>query len=330
MLVCCTPAVNAAGALALRCLVAVRIAGESGKMQHLIHSAYKSVAERVIPVRSSPGFREKGVITPEEFVAAGDFLVTTCPTWSWESGDRSKRKAYLPAEKQFLITRNVPCFRRAAAVEEVDGEELLEGGGAGDDSDWVAPARSGGAAGGASAMEEDIPSVDDVGKQAAGAADDDDDDVPDMDDFAGQGAADDADAAALPTGYLVAREPVDNFVKTRTYDVSITYDKYYQTPRIWLVGYDEARMPLTPEKALEDVSHEHARKTVTVDGHPHTGVNAASIHPCRHGAVMKKIVDMMADGGGEPQVEHYLFVFLKFMASIIPTVEYDHTLGIKT
>jgi len=25
----------------------------------------------------------------------------------------------------------------------------------------------------------------------------------------------------------------------RTYDVMITYDKYYQTPRVWLIGYDE-------------------------------------------------------------------------------------------
>ena len=28
-------------------------------------------------------------------------------------------------------------------------------------------------------------------------------------------------------------------MKTRTYDLSITYDKYYQTPRVWLFGYDE-------------------------------------------------------------------------------------------
>ena len=49
-------------------------------------------------------------------------------------------------------------------------------------------------------------------------------------------------------------------------------------------------------QALQDVSHEHARKTVTVDGHPHTGVPAVSIHPCRHGAVMKKIADQMAEG----------------------------------
>ncbi len=28
---------------------------------------------------------------------------------------------------------------------------------------------------------------------------------------------------------------------TRTYDLSITYDKYYATPRLYLFGYDEVR-----------------------------------------------------------------------------------------
>lgn len=31
----------------------------------------------------------------------------------------------------------------------------------------------------------------------------------------------------------------DNLLQVRTYDVMITYDKYYQTPKIWLLGYDE-------------------------------------------------------------------------------------------
>jgi ubiquitin-like-conjugating enzyme ATG3 len=30
----------------------------------------------------------------------------------------------------------------------------------------------------------------------------------------------------------------------RTYDITITYDKYYQTPRVWLCGYDEVNLPV--------------------------------------------------------------------------------------
>ena len=31
-------------------------------------------------------------------------------------------------------------------------------------------------------------------------------------------------------------------LQTRTYDMYITYDKYYQTPRLWLFGYNEVGM----------------------------------------------------------------------------------------
>lgn len=54
---------------------------------------------------------------------------------------------------------------------------------------------------------------------------------------------------------------------------------------------------------LEDVSEEHARKTITVDPHPHMSLSAASIHPCRHAEVMKKLVDNMLEGGGEFAVQ---------------------------
>ncbi|KAF7141863.1 hypothetical protein RHSIM_Rhsim06G0096100 [Rhododendron simsii] len=48
------------------------------------------------------------------------------------------------------------------------------------------------------------------------------------------------DPPSLQSTYLVAQEPDDdNIPRTRTYDGSITYDKYYQTPRVCLTGFDE-------------------------------------------------------------------------------------------
>lgn len=59
------------------------------------------------------------MLTPEEFVAAGDHLVHHCPTWQWAKGEESKIRPYLPPDKQFLITRNVPCYRRCKQVSFV-------------------------------------------------------------------------------------------------------------------------------------------------------------------------------------------------------------------
>ena len=55
------------------------------------------IAESVTPVLKESKFRETGVITPEEFLLAGDHLVLHCPTWNWSPGESSKRKPYLPS-----------------------------------------------------------------------------------------------------------------------------------------------------------------------------------------------------------------------------------------
>ena len=58
--------------------------------------------------------------------------------------------------------------------------------------------------------------------------------------------------AAVPrSGYLRAQEPEDHVVHTRTYDLLISYDKYYSVPKFWLVGYDESHQPL-PTKQVCD------------------------------------------------------------------------------
>jgi ubiquitin-like-conjugating enzyme ATG3 len=130
----------------------------------------------------------------------------------------------------------------------------------------------------------------------------------------------------------------DNILKVRSYDVYITYDKYYQTPRVWLMGYNESgsNQPLTGEEMMEDVISDYVNKTVTMESHPHLPGVYASIHPCKHGDVMKAIVRNMtkdtSGGGGSsnegPSVEMYLFIFLKFVSSMIPTISYDFTMDV--
>ena len=303
--------------------------------KHKVHTAYKGVAESVMSTRTTSAFVEKGVVTPEEFVVAGDHLVAQCPTWSWQGGDPKHAKPYLPPDKQFLVTRNVPCLKRASAMEEYAGKERhLDG----DDEGWVETGEGG--AGRGASREDDIADVDDipdigglsVAEPAAAPAvderdDDDDENIPDMDDFVDLGAEEEDDEAAAPPPSTSTLND-DHILKTRTYDISVTYDKYYQTPRVWLNGFDERRAALDPKRALEDISAEHAKKTVTIDPHPHTGAPSASIHPCKHGPVMRKLTATMAKPGTEPSVEHYLLVFLKFIASVVPTIEYDYTVAI--
>lgn len=286
-----------------------------------LHGAFKGTVERITSPRTVSAFKEKGVLSVSEFVIAGDNLVSKCPTWSWESGEPSKRKSYLPADKQFLITRNVPCLRRAASIEEeyeaAGGEVLLDN----EDNDgWLATH-------GKPKDASEINKKNTIQSIPSYFGGEEEEDIPDMGDYEEADNLIETDPATLQTTYLVANEPDDdNILRTRTYDVSITYDKYYQTPRVWLTGYDESRMLLQPELVLEDVSQDHARKTVTIEDHPHLPGKHASVHPCRHGAVMKKIIDVLMLRGVEPEVDKYLFLFLKFVASVIPTIEYDYTM----
>jgi ubiquitin-like-conjugating enzyme ATG3 len=175
--------------------------------------------------------------------------------------------------------------------------------------------------------------------------------------------------------------------------VMITYDKFHQTPRVWLIGYDEVCLlddsdlhnltpfwhrfdkhgtPLTPTQIFQDISADHAFKTVTIEPFIHsTSLQAASVHPCKHASVMKKVIERMnrsvveqqlaqrkSPGSPSPKegkkkwgfmrkpsgpgkeekaqpseeeevegmrVDFYLVVFLKFIASIVPTIEVDST-----
>jgi ubiquitin-like-conjugating enzyme ATG3 len=75
---------------------------------------------------------------------------------------------------------------------------------------------------------------------------------------------------------------------------------------------------------FEDFSQDHAKKTVTYETHPQLPCNMMSIHPCRHGKVMKRLLQNYK-GSTPVNVHLYLIIFLKFVQSVIPTIEYDFT-----
>merc|ERR1719473_1055425 len=221
-------------------------------------------------------------------------LVLRCPTWQWQGGDPANLRPFLPPDKQFLFTRNVPCQRRARSLMSGVDDEQDVAGGPEDEEGWLS-AHASHVAG--AVKDEEVPDMVDatntMGSLALGGASS----SATAEDGLEEMGLEPDDPSALPPS------ATDNIVRSRTYDVSLTYDKYYQCARVWLYGYSEDRQPLTSEQVLEDISSDHALKTVTLEAHPHTS------------------------HGREVRTDQYLFLFLKFISCVIPTIEYDHTIS---
>lgn len=258
---------------------------------NLLYSTVNTLRDRYTPAKHTSTFRKTGEITPEEFVAAGDYLVYKFPTWSWADAEPANRRSpNLPAGKQFLVTRNVPCHRRldetfvgaGAAFDDV--VEAVGKGGADDEDGWL---RTGGAGG--TGDDTTKPSSSASGKPASSqpadidADDDDDDDIPDMEE-------EDDDEAIIP-------EVTDPKSGNRSYTMYIMYSPYYRTPRLYLSGYLQNGQPLPPHLMMDDIVGDYKDKTVTLEDFPFFAhsTKMASVHPCKHAPVMKVLLDR-ADG----------------------------------
>ncbi|KKK23333.1 hypothetical protein P175DRAFT_0524149 [Aspergillus ochraceoroseus IBT 24754] len=254
---------------------------------NILHSTLSTWRDRLAPVSRTSTFRTTGQITPEEFVLAGDYLVYKFPSWSWaDAATPAKRVSYLPPGKQFLVTRGVPCHRRLnenfAGDANLDDEivrDMLSG--AADDDGWL---RTGGGGERHESRIGDVRTVDEAGNLAEREEEEEEEEeeIPDMED-------DDDDEAIIrePVGGSGTTQP------TRTYNLYITYSNFYRTPRLYLSGYLSPSEPLPPQLMMEDIVGDYKDKTVTLEDFPwfEGSVKMATVHPCRHAAVMKTLLD---------------------------------------
>ncbi|KAH6855268.1 autophagocytosis associated protein [Chaetomium sp. MPI-CAGE-AT-0009] len=246
---------------------------------NIIYSTVNSLRDRYTPASHTSTFRNTGEITPEEFLAAGDYLVFKFPSWTWADAETpSKRISHLPPEKQYLVTRNVPCHRRLNddfAGDAGHEEAVVEGGKNSDDDGWL---RTGGLASSQPLKARDVRTVDDAGN--VGDREDDEDDIPDMEDEEDDEAIIHDDGNGKHSG-------------SRTYSLYITYSPWYKTPRMYMLGYQPSGQALPPHLMMEDIVGDYKDKTVTLEDFPFfaTSVKMASIHPCKHAPVMKTLLD---------------------------------------
>jgi len=299
--------------------------------QNSIQSASRKIYTSIFSAPTKSQFLDTGRLIPEEYVRAGDQLISSCPSWEWKPAkDEKHRKPELPADKQFLFTE-VTCEKRVKDAIETrliekdlgDGWAITEADVDKSNPDSNKPFQLN--------MDDIVEAENKVAKEQ------------EINDEDGEYEEQEIDGIVMKVKVnrkvdkeeeLKVEKFEDKFEQLeikqkdpmRKYHLTITYDFYYLTPRLWLVGYDSDGNILTEKEMYEDIMDEYANKTVTYEYHPHLGMNQLSIHPCKHADVMKHLIDVASDNGIQIEVHQAMFIFLKFISSVVPTMEYDFTI----
>ena len=297
---------------------------------HQIFKGFQDVVSKIKPTMKESKFYQEGKLTPEEYILAGDYLVMKCPTWKWCSAKKELTNKALPADKQYLLTRVRSKLRASDYLKNNNTKEkIIEG-------DWVdADLENKPQKETKKTVELDLDDVEEKTKKkvevAAAANDDDDDDlVVEGEEAKPEPKKEDKnnDDFEIVDDEDVKKEGEAGVVKTREYEVTVTYDFYYCVPRMWLFGYNEKGIPLTDEEMKEDIMPEYRNKTCTIEPQTFTGIRNISVHPCRHSLLLKKMIKDFQNSGKKLEVEQSILLFLKFLQSVVPTVQYDFTMDI--
>ena len=276
---------------------------------HKLFKGYQDVVSYISPTLKQSKFYTEGILTPEEFILSGDYLVEKCPTWKWCSAKENLYNSALPKDKQYLVTTvksdsRAGDFLKNNEITEVQLED-----------DWV---------------EENvkISNKEEQPKKEINLNDNLNLDNPDN--LIAQKKIEKKENEVKEIDdFEIIDNDTDENTKMRTYDVSVTYDFYYCVPRMWLVGYDYKGRPLTANEMKEDVMPEYRNKTVTIEPQTCTGIKNISVHPCRHSQLIKKMINDFQSSGRKMEIHMTILLFLKFLQSVVPTVQYDFTMDIR-
>ena len=299
---------------------------------HQIFKGFQDVYSKFKPTMKESKFYEEGKLTPEEYVLAGDYLVMKCPTWKWCSAKKNLYNKALPQDKQYLLTRVRSKLRAADYLKNNNTKEtIIEG-------DWVdADLENKPKTEEKKQVEIDLDALEEKGKKKVEVVSNTNNDD---EDFVIEGEEEpkpeqkkeekkEGDFEIVDEEDLKEdKENQAGVVKTREYEVTVTYDFYYCVPRMWLMGYNEKGIPLTDEEMKEDVMPEYRNKTCTIEPQTCTGIRNISVHPCRHSLLLKKMIKDFQNSGKKLEVEQSILLFLKFLQSVVPTVQYDFTMDI--
>ena len=278
-------------------------------LKNKAHEMYRGIVSSFKETNKKSKFIEKGTLTPQEFVETGDKLVQINPMWEWAEAETDKlRNKDLPVPKQ-MLTAEIKSWQRmndADMDDYLDVKQLNE--------DWTD----------FDLKNKEVEDLSDkVEPKEEKPAEEEEEEILDLEDM----LEDDDEDATEKKPAPVEQKEVNKDV--RDYRVYITYDTYYDTPKFWLSGVDYKGDILTKEQIFEEIMSEYKNKTVSLENHPHLGRQMICIHPCKHADVVKTLVHKAIENGKDIKVSQYLFIFLKFISSVMPGLELDYTTEIE-
>jgi ubiquitin-like-conjugating enzyme ATG3 len=252
--------------------------------KHNLFENYKNIVEKVIPTLKDNNFSKTGMLTPDEFVEAGNYLIKNNSSWKWYGNITNKKMNFLPNDKQMLINNGIKCNKIKNITLELDENDI-----------------------------NNITIQSDINTPSESESDNDEIDLSDFE----------LDNIYEPD-ILNIKQPIkNNKENVNKYNLSITYDNYFRTPRLWLIGFDHNNIPLSNNKIFSDISIEHSKITVTIEQHPfYNDMNYISIHPCKHSHMIKRLIEEEKKNNKEINVHEYFIYFLKFFSTIIPNLDY--------